>query len=239
MLLNATSFELRKSELDFTSSGQGTFSATALFVGGVQIVNAIELLDFDDVEDSVQLLVCEECGIPGCQPGNWASIRHFRRQIVFLPAVGAARQGEWEANEYQPPEYMRTNGFPTFSAEDYAELRRETARFPAARSVNKCNSLETLDLLQFLAPGRILGDLGSPAKLQPHSILAVTKGELGQEIDVLNKLILSAQKGEDGLCSERPARVVEFLVDRPGFPTWRPFGYDARGPVLNLAAIED
>lgn len=237
MLLVVTSIGLRKRKLDFSSSDQGVFSATALFANDVQLINAVELLDFDYADDAVQLILCEECGITGCKPGSWASVRRIGDRIIIIPATSAMRGGEWESREYSPPTYMLTKGFPTFSADAYNELRDKAGKFPAPNLVRECTSLETLDLLQITAPGRVLGNFGSVAKLQLESIIAVTEGDLSQEIETLGKLIFSAQDGEVDLHSVHPERVVEFHVDIPGFPTWRPFGYDACGPVLNLGAI--
>lgn len=235
MLMPVSSFELRQRKLDFRSSGQGFFDATALIANDIELVNAVERLEFSD--ETVQLVVCEQCGFPNCAPGSWAGIRRVDEQIVLIPALSAMREGEFELREYAPPAYMRTQGLPMFSTAVYDELRRETGTFPDQSFIHPCTSLDALDLLQFTAPGGVLGELGSTAVLQSEWIVAVTEGDLSQEIETFKELICAVQKGEEKLHSMRPERLVEFHLDLLGFPSWRPFGYGPSEPVLNLGAI--
>ena len=51
--------ELKPATLDFTSSEQGKVQVSQLFSEGIQLINAIELVEWDT--DS-QFLICEECG---------------------------------------------------------------------------------------------------------------------------------------------------------------------------------
>jgi hypothetical protein len=217
MLMPVTSFELRQRKLDFRSSGQSLFDATALIANDVELVNAIERLDFSG--EVVQLIVCEQCGYAHCAPGSYVNFRKLGEQVVLVPALSAMREGEFELREYAPPAYMWTQGLPIFSADVYDELRRE------------------IGTLQFTAPGGVLGKPGSAAVLQSEWIVAVTEGDLSQEIETFSELIRAVQKGEENLHSMRPERLVEFHLDILNFPSWRPFGYDARGPVLNLGEI--
>jgi hypothetical protein len=235
MLMPVTSFELRQRKLDFRSSGQSLFDATALIANDVELVNAIERLDFSG--EVVQLIVCEQCGYAHCAPGSYVNFRKLGEQVVLVPALSAMREGEFELREYAPPAYMWTQGLPIFSADVYDELRREIGTFPVRSSIHPCTSLDALDMLQFTAPGGVLGKPGSAAVLQSEWIVAVTEGDLSQEIETFSELIRAVQKGEENLHSMRPERLVEFHLDILNFPSWRPFGYDARGPVLNLGEI--
>jgi hypothetical protein len=235
MLMPVTSFELRQRKLDFRSSGRGLVDATALIANDVQLVNAIERLDFSD--EVVQLIVCEQCGFPHCASGSCVNFRKLDDEIVLIPPLSAMREGEFELREYAPPAYMLTQGLPIFSAAVYDELRRKTGTFPDRSSIRPCTSLDALDILQFTAPGSVLGKLGSAAVLQSDWIVAVTDGDLSQELESFSELIGAVQKGEENLHSMRPERLVEFHLDILNFPSWRPFGYGARGPLLNLGEI--
>ena len=88
MLMPVTSFELRQRKLDFRSSGQDPFDATALIANDVQLVNAIERLDFSD--EVVQVIVCEQCGYAHCASGSCVNFRKLDDQIVLTPAAFAA-----------------------------------------------------------------------------------------------------------------------------------------------------
>ena len=224
-----------KLRIDFTSSGQGFVDATALIANDVQLINAIELLDCSD--GMVQLIVCEDCGVTNCASGSWAGIRRVDDTIVLVPAFSAMKEGEWENREYAPPKYMLTMGLPTFSTSVYDELRIKSGRFPAPSLISECTLLDTLDLLQFTAPGGIFGKSGTKVEVQSEKFLAVTEGDLSEELETLIQLVRSVQDAEGELRSEQPERLVEFHLDLPGFPTWSPFGYGPGGPVLNLGAI--
>ncbi len=231
-----TNFELRKNILDFSSSGQGRFNATELVVDGIQLVNAIELLDFAD--GTVQLIVCEACGIIGCEPGSWAAVRRVGDEVAFVPAIDAMREGDWESNEYLPPRYIMKHGPVVFDLATYQALRDESGRFPDPDRVKKLSSNDLLTVLQVTAPGRVLGPLGMPANLNAENIVAVTEGDLENEINEFRKLIDHVQSNRPVEIAEALSRITEFHLDIPGFPAWRPFGYDMEGnAVLSLRSV--
>lgn len=236
MPMLVSDFELQKNRLDFSSSGQGRVDATELVADGIQLVNAIELLDFTD--GTVQLIVCEACGVTGCEPGSWASVRRVGDKITFVPAIDAMREGDWESNEYSPPRYIMKYGPIVFDLASYQTLREKSGRFPDPDKVKELSSNDVLAILQLTAPGRVLGPLGMPAKLNTENIVAVTEGDLEDEINELRKLIDYVQNDHPIKSSETPNRVIEFHLDIPSFPAWRPFGYDAEGnAVLSLDSV--
>lgn len=231
-----SNFELRKNQLDFSSSGQGRFDATELVADGIQLVNAIELLDFAD--GAVQLIVCEACGHIGCEPGSWAAVRRVGDTVVFVPAIDAMREGNWESNEYSPPRYIMKHGPIVFDLATYQALRDKSGRFPDPDRVQKLSSNDVLAVLQLTAPGRVLGPLGIPASLNTENIVAVTDGDLEHEINEFRKLIDHVLRDRPIEIAEAPIRVTEFHLDIPDFPAWRPFGYDIEGnAILNLNSV--
>jgi hypothetical protein len=59
-------------DVDFSSSGQGRLSATAIEADGVRLINAVEFVDVDS--SATQVEICESCGSSGCAPGDgWHS----------------------------------------------------------------------------------------------------------------------------------------------------------------------
>lgn len=231
-----SNFELRKLRLDFSSSGQGRFDATELVIDGIQLVNAIELLDFTD--GTVQLIVCEACGVSGCEPGSWATVKRTSDKIAFVPAIDAMREGDWESHEYSPPRYIMKYGPIVFDLASYQALRQESGRFPDPDRVKELSPSDVLAVLQLTAPGRVLGPLGMPANLSAENIVAVTEGDLEKEINEFRKLIDHVNNDHAFELSEAPIRVTEFHLDIPDFPAWRPFGYDLEGnAVLSLDSV--
>ena len=79
-----------------------------------------------------------------------------------------------------------------------------------------------------------MGAFGLPIKLDRDSIVAITDGDLDQELDALEQLISAVENDEDILISDRLDRLVEFHLDIPGFPSWSPMGYSEDVPRLNL-----
>src|SRR5918999_258476 len=73
--------QLKPSTLDFSSSGQGKRPVWQLFADGVELINALELVDWESEE--TQFLVCEECGHTGCKVGDWVSVRKSD-SLVFI-----------------------------------------------------------------------------------------------------------------------------------------------------------
>ena len=235
MIWQIDEFELRSREFDFSSSGLGTFRGHEVTVAGVRLINMVERLEIDD--DRVQLIVCEECGIPGCAVGNWASIRRLLGKYVLVPAVLAMLEGAREQTEYTPPRFMSTNGLPAFSKSRYERLREAIGKLPEPELVQDCSSREILGLLRFDAPGRSLGGLGDRTALKSEAILAVSEGELENELAVLRQIVSAIEEGAEGLHSDTLERVVEFHLDIPGFPSWKPLGYGPQGPKLNVLAL--
>ncbi len=224
--------KVSRRRLDFSSSGQGSFTATEVYSGNSRLVNAIELLDFSD--GLVQVLVCEACGISGCEPGSWVAIRRVGETVVFVPAVDAMQEDDWGTTEYSPPEYMKNYGPLVFGPGVYEDMRAKTGRFPKLSNLKDIASREVLAASQLTAPGRVLGPLGTLPELDPENIVAVTEGDLDDEIAAFGRLISTINDGADGLHAESLQRVVEFHLNVPTFPAWRPFGYDSdRNPVLN------
>lgn len=54
--------EVKPATLDFSSSEQGKLQVSQLFSDGVELINALELVDWDS--EDTQFLVCESCGTP-------------------------------------------------------------------------------------------------------------------------------------------------------------------------------
>ena len=84
-------------ELDFSSSGQGRRSATAIEAAGVRLFNAIELVDVESAATQVEVWEC--CGVSHCSPGGWVAFRRIGDKVVWIPAWDEMAKGAWEESE--------------------------------------------------------------------------------------------------------------------------------------------
>src|SRR5919202_1361625 len=104
-----TTSTTRRAELDFSSSGQSKNSVTQLWHDSVQIINAVESVNWG--EPQLQFIVCEDCGFVGCQPHGWVELKRANRLVLIMPAF--TRSGEVSEiihNEYLPPYYFVRRG---------------------------------------------------------------------------------------------------------------------------------
>ena len=76
--------EIRSATFDFSSSEQSDLSVSQLYSGETQLINAVELVDWDMDED--QFLICEACGYFHCKSGDWVSLRLAEPLILIIPA---------------------------------------------------------------------------------------------------------------------------------------------------------
>ena len=136
---------IQKASLNFTSSGQGFREVSQLVSDGVVVMNALELMDFD--EDLTQVLICDHCGTPGCNSGGRVKFRFSDDFILMIPAFDEM-QDEWSKTEYSPPHYLNKQGTPFFKAEIYKKLRSQNQVFP---SIEKIKALQMREAMRLAA----------------------------------------------------------------------------------------
>lgn len=113
-------------------------------------------------------------------------------------------------------------------------LSSATDRLPVWEKVAPFSSMDALAVHQLTAPGVLLGVLGETAALKAEHCLAVTEGDVGDEISALQSLLADVESGAEMRFSTDPDRVVEFRLDLPDFPVWTGLGYVNEKPVFNL-----
>ena len=227
------------SEIDVSVGGK--LSTRVLYADGVKFANALPLLDFDT--NPMQLFICEECGVVGCNPHDWLALRHVGDTVVFMPNF-SGMEGDWPWGPTYwpgsdcdwPPDYVMTRGVPYFSSAVYQKLRDEVPGFPLAASTPALTAAECLRLLHWEAPLRVLGRFPEPSALQKELFLAVDEGDLEEELSRLDELIADNNTSETpvshfaGDCTP-----LTFYLDGPGFPEWSPLCRGGAGqPVLHL-----
>jgi len=213
-------------EVDFTSSGQGRLSATAIEAEGVRLINAVEFLDVDP--SATQVEICDCCGSSHCKPGGWVAFRRIGARVIWVPAWHEMEKGWWELSEYRPPLFLSRRGAPVFNPEAWDHLRTIRADLPAADELPVLDSREAARLYQWCAPGRVLGEFPLGPRLHRPAVIAVTEGDLAAEADAVDRCLsqsYTARRPVEEVPSNIPARPIEFWLDLPGTPGWSSFAH--------------
>lgn len=216
-------------ELDFSSSGQGRRSATAIETAGVRLVNAIELIDVGATATQVE--VCESCGISHCSRGGWVAFRRIGDRVVWIPAWDRMETGAWEQSEYTPPSFMATKGVPVFGTATWERLRAFHGSLPACEDLPWLNSRETARLCQWSAPGRVLGEYPAAPRLRRDLLIAVTDGDVPAEasgVDICLHTHFGAVQQMALVPGDAEVKPIEFWLDLVGTPGWTSFGHVGR-----------
>ena len=146
---------VQTSTLDFTSSGQGRRTVSQLKTGDVVLMNALELMEWST--ERTQLLICNECGIPGCSSGGWVNLRKTNDRVVLIPAFDDIERDDWSRDEYSPPKYLRKEGTPYFDLGTYESLVAKDLGFPTLNQIASLEMREAVRLAQCEMPFQILG----------------------------------------------------------------------------------
>jgi hypothetical protein len=230
---------IQKSELDFTSSEQGFCEVSRLVADGVVLMNAIELMEFD--EDEVQLLICNQCGVVRCQSGNWVNFRKSGDFILLIPAFEMMEGDAWSRTEYAPPQYFKKQGTPYFEPETYENLRRRISRFPAIEKIKTLEMGEAMRLAQDKMPLRIFGE-PPEINVRPDKfgyIIAASDGEPEENLQKIEEILRQNYKNSSP-AKIRPAaaaedeEIIHLFVDAFEFTGWQALVKNSSGYKLLL-----
>ncbi|HEY9501716.1 MAG TPA: hypothetical protein VIR01_08845, partial [Pyrinomonadaceae bacterium] len=145
--------ELRSAKLDFTSSEQGVREVTQLFVDEVQLINAIELVEWN--EEEAQFLICEDCGFSHCKSGDWVRVRRTDSLVLILPSFNyVAPERPEETTEYRPPRYLKERGIAYVDRAAWEELSAQNASFPSFDQIAQLNPREATLLSHWAPPAQ-------------------------------------------------------------------------------------
>jgi hypothetical protein len=227
-----TRFEIRPAKMDFRTSGQGIVDVTQLWADDLEIVNALGFVDWEDFP--LQLAVCEACGISRCSPGGSVSIRRAGGLVVFLPPFAEMEENE---AEYDPSWVLKSEGALVLKEARYRELRDLVPGFPSEASLPALTGKEAARLLQWEAPGRVLGSFPEPVALDRTRLTACSEGDLRQRLDSLSEVLASLQD----LAKEIVLRAagleeeaVSLFLNDKGFTQWRTLVETSRGVAAFL-----
>jgi hypothetical protein len=229
-----TSVDAKPMKFDFRSSEQGQPTYTSLYAGNRRIVNAADRVDFDPEIDCIQVEVCEDCGFTQCAPGGWVSLRRLGSNVLWIPAFEAI-SSDHRPDEFQPPVYVRDLGVPSFDETAYAQVRQHISALPASENIRVLSSREAALILQWEAPGRVLGKFPEPLSLRRDRFVAVDYGDLEENIAALSALLGKAYAKPCNLILLPEGAQRTFYLDLPGHPAWAPLAEHDNGLALRLS----
>lgn len=228
--------ETRERQLDFSSSELGRHRSVRLLADGIEIVNALDFVDIEAGEvDGIQLMVCEHCGTPGCQSGGRVSIRRLEDGLIMIPDFAAMARGEWERSEHGPPIFLEERGAPLFRGSALDVLLSKLPALGDRPGWQPLSYREAALLLQWEAPGQVLGGFPEPPRLRQNRIVAVSHGSrMEEEFGALAELLGAALR-EERPVSVMTGETVTFYLEDAGFPEWAPLVLTGSGYRLALA----
>ncbi len=209
--------------LDGTSSGSGQRSATAAEAGGVLLVNDIELVEVE--LSATQVQVCEDCGVPHCNPGGWVAFRRIGENVVWIPAWREMEESEWGFPQYGPPSYLTSDRVPRFSPASWERLRTIIADLATAGELSPLDSREAARWCQWTAPGQILGEFPAKPRLNREALLASSDGELDSDAETIDSFLKELHDPAMPMkpLSSPDLSPIELWIDLPGTPSWTGF----------------
>ena len=220
------SLEIKPAILDFSSSAQGKLEVSRLLSGDIELINALELVDWDS--EDIQVLICEECGYVRCEPGGWVSFRTSGSLVLILPAADYVWGDSKDKSEYRPPPYLMKRGIPYFTLSTYEDLRSRHSSLPAVDRIQELNLREATLLFHWNAPFHVLGE---PPVINTCRDIVVASSA-GAHFEQLQRLedLLRAQYDDKSPAQLRSRlsneRVVSFFLQGAEWIEWEAMVFD-------------
>lgn len=230
-----TTIETHETTLDFTSSEQGRPRVIQLFVDDMLFGNAIGLTNWSAA--AFQPLVCEACGIEGCEPGNWLIARRAGEFAVLLPDFPAMLDDANDSAEHAPPAYIRSNGALVLGPDEYHRFHALVSGAPEFQRLPELRGNEARRILQIEAVHNMLGKFPGDVAVRHDHAVACSDGDLADRLREVTELL-------HALGEHQPVRLrlvgdgavpVAFYLDDPKATAWTPISVDNERLVL-LAA---
>ncbi|HAX75698.1 MAG TPA: hypothetical protein DCY88_07665 [Cyanobacteria bacterium UBA11372] len=217
-----------KAELEFSSSFQSKISVTQLWDDNVQLINAVEYVNWGEAE--LQFIVCEACGIVGCQPQGWVELKRADSVVFIMPAFTTIEKAsEKRKEEYLPPHYLLERGAICIEQKSYANTLCQIAAFPDFEALSLLSAWEASKIFQLEAPSRVLGHLLNPSELYQDIVIASSEGNFKEQafelISLVNNLSRDTRTAKLRRLTEYD-QIISLYVDISGFPEWKALSYN-------------
>jgi hypothetical protein len=226
---------IKTATLDFTNSGQPPRQVSQLFSEETLLINAIELIDWD--EEKVQLLVCASCGFTHCESGGWVSVRIAGDFILFLPAFAVWLENEDSYTEYHPPAYVLKRGIPYITVADYAVLRSHNSSFPFVAKIRQLNLQEAIRAFQIDTPSRIFGSPPGKVVARKEAILGASVGDGDEHVKFIETFAQTNTDNESSVQLRLPKAtetIISLYIDTHEFIEWKVLAGSDCGFLLML-----
>jgi hypothetical protein len=225
----------RKARLDFSSSGQPQADVTQLWESDIELVNAVECVNWSDSDH--QFMICESCGFAGCKSQDWVEIRRTGSIAIITPAFMRLEEAPKSLeNEYLPPHYLLERGAIYIEQESYKSMLC-LAPFPTFETLSPLSTWAASKIFQLEAPNRVLGHILYPPKLCMDIVIASSEGNFMEQtselISLINTLLIADRPAILRRRTERD-QVISLYLDISGFPEWAALSYDGSRYALYL-----
>jgi hypothetical protein len=138
---------------DFSSAGLSSPHWTRVRCDGAELMNSVEGIAWEE-GNPVQVILCEECGCPGCATGNYVHMSTLADHVVWTrPLIEELDQDEsWRALEITPPLVLEQHGIVATPVDQWARLRKINATVPGAEQLPRITRRALADGWQMSAP---------------------------------------------------------------------------------------
>ena len=225
--------ELKSGHLDIGEAWRGQIPVRQLWEGDICLSNAINLVSWHC--GNGQMTLCD-CGVTGCQSGNWVSLRQAGERVLMVPVFTEIDDVSLHIHDdYGPPDYLLRWGGLYFERTQYAKLQ---IGFPQFEDVPPVTGWEIAKLYQFEAPAQILGKSDATPRLPQDMVVASSTGSFLEQVPQLEGLLVSL------LVSDQPITLrpvspndtpITFYLDIAGFPEWPALALTEDGLRLYLS----
>jgi hypothetical protein len=215
--------EIRQVRLDFGRSGGAAVRASQLLSDATLLINAVELVDWESA--ATQFLICEACGMVGCQSGGWVSLRSAGALIIVLPAFDLFMDDHKKYGEYAPPYYIKQKGVPYIDVAKYESLRAKHSGFPPVSRLRALSMREAVLALQLDVPAHAFGTPPEAFGYRGEWVIGTAEGAIDEQVERLSALARAHFDDKTAVCvrpvseNENP---ISFFFDFAEFTEWKP-----------------
>ncbi len=124
---------------DFASSGLSNPIWTRVWFKKMLLCNGLE--GVDATTNPIQTLICEQCGISGCQQGGYVHLSRLDGLVLWSAPV-LDEPEPWEIRHFRAPNVVLDHGALAIPAEQWRKLRNINPGLP------HIDGLESIDIVQ-------------------------------------------------------------------------------------------
>ncbi|MCP4900675.1 MAG: hypothetical protein GY906_27240 [bacterium] len=186
-MLIVDGFEVRRWSPDFSSSGQDSPVWHAVSFSGYELTNAV--LDVDWDQNPTQLILCECCGVTGCNSGGWAHLSRIG-QNVLLTEPNIDETNEVELGQSGPSDAIINFGSLLVASRTWDDLRSQFLSIPAWAQIPATTRSDLARAWLMSAIGRRrMPSLGDAKRMLDDSLLATDELSRKEALECLSRIV--------------------------------------------------